>query len=802
MDMRKFINAARQGAHVFEDRRPLRRALLCGAATLCAGAMISSPSHAQRAASASAQTQLSEVVVTAERRETNLQDTPVSVVALDAEEMTRAGATRLDDVRVLVPNLAITYDTTLGRSTPRFSIRGVGAGVVTSGAVNEQPVALYIDGLYFPRSQGSLVSLADAAQLQVLRGPQGTLFGRNTTGGAVVYTSQMPTDQFEGSVSLALGEFAQREVRAMLNVPISDGVYLRAMAANLKQDGYVRRGPVDLGDVDEQVYRVQLRLQPTANLTVDLSATHSETRNNGGPFVLTGISLFGTTPGAQVQAMNVLLLNDRQPALRENDPRFVIDDFTAPSLCIIDDIDPDTFGAGCSTDLEGSQSVFSARAEWNLSESLSLTSITGSMSGEQRADHVFMFFGTQTRPWGMDWETFSQEVQMNWDTDKFKLVAGGIYYKETSVEDEITRHKQSGGGAFGLSNAQLISGAITVRRNEVYTSEVTSIGLFSQGTWSATDRLDLTAGIRYSDDTKKVSIDYIPTVNDPRKVFSSAEESWSDVDWKVAAAFDVTDDLMIYASVTEAYKAGIANDAALENTNNVSLEIPFIEPEHALGYEVGFRSEWFDRRLRANFTVFQTEYSNRQSRVLRLNPATNVQFWEAISLGDVTYKGVEGEMSWLVTSDLTVSGSYGYTDYEVADNPANRLPEVPHNSFALGLVWTPQLFSSGDLEVSLNYGYVGDAYSRDAPPTYNPVTNPEQTLRKGYGLLSGRATYKPHDAGWSLSVYGTNLTDEVYAVNDIRDTFLIGGDAGVGRSLAGEWRGRPRSLGAEVRFDF
>lgn len=733
---------------------------------------------------------LEEVVVTAERREASLQDTPISVISMSAEAIEQVGVSSLNELASFMPNVNIVGNSAYGRANPEFNIRGVGAGVVTSGVVTERPVGLYIDGLYFPRSQGALLSLIDAERIDVLRGPQGTLFGRNNTGGAIAYTSKKPTGEFGGSIKAKVGEFNQRFLQGMLNVPLSDTAALRVTAMSEQQDGYVSRGNIDLGNVDDQAVRAQLNISPSEDLTIDLAVSHSETATNGDARDIYEFDLAGVAPGNQFGALDFLLQQYGQPGLTQNDPRIVLDDYSVPSFCMFDDPNPLTFGADCETNLDGEMDVFSSQIVWRLSDTLTLTSITGYLSGDQTAASSWVWSGGYYRPVSISFESYSQEFQFNWDTERLNFVGGIVYFHESSDETEFTDEIKVGGS--GLTEAEMLAGERIHRRDEDYHSTVDSYGIFAQGTYALTDKLNVTAGIRYSTDEKEVTINYNPTADDPRDETGYGSEDWSDTDWRLAVDYRINDNVMVYASATDAYKAGIADDSSIENRSNTDNVILFIPPEAALGYELGLRSEWFDNRLRFNFTVYQTEYTDRQSTELQFT--AGIPTIVSVNLGDVDFDGYEAEVALAVSENLTINGSLGVSDYEQLEAPDQVLANVPERSWTLGVNHALPLANGAALDSSLTYGWTDEAYASNGV-----AVQPRQALNPDYGLLSGRLEYTAANDKWSLALYGTNLLDEEFSYSASAQNYQAGFGS---RSIRSRYMGRPRSLGLELQVRF
>src|SRR5690606_29218612 len=199
-------------------------------------------------AASSAHAQLEEVVVTAERREMSLQDTPISVVAFSGESLELKGVRDMMELANIAPNLDIKGSRGTGNTSPNYQIRGIGGG---GGATGERGVGFYIDNVFMPRTTGPVMRVLDVERIEVLRGPQGTLFGRNSTGGAIRVFTQQPGPERDAYLRLTGGNFDRRELTGMINVPLSDEFYLRAQAAVLEQDGFVERGPQTLGDSDD-----------------------------------------------------------------------------------------------------------------------------------------------------------------------------------------------------------------------------------------------------------------------------------------------------------------------------------------------------------------------------------------------------------------------------------------------------------------------------------------------------------------------------------------------------------------------
>jgi len=352
---------------------------------------------------------LEEVVVTAERRETNLQETAVAVTAFTEDQIAQLGASGVEDLQTFTPNLSITEDGDYGRMNPQFNIRGVGAGVPTAGVVTERPVGLYVDGVFLARAQGSLLSVLDTQSIEILRGPQGTLFGRNTTGGAVVYTSKKPGDEFEASVQLTAGNFDRNDQQFAVNIPLGDAAAIRAVYANNFTDGYVKRGDRMHGDRDEEVLRLQFHADLADNLTLDLSATKTNFETTGDPRVMTEINVTDSDPEdgfaltrGHFAALSTALVAQGEAPLQNNDPRIVLGDYEIADFCLLDSPNPYSRDDACDNSLNAGMFLFTGNLAWDVNEELTFKSITGYLDGDQLGAADFPWTGAYRRPFEIE----------------------------------------------------------------------------------------------------------------------------------------------------------------------------------------------------------------------------------------------------------------------------------------------------------------------------------------------------------------------------------------------------------------
>src|SRR5687768_4734201 len=355
-------------------------------AALCAGLCFATPISAQAqdpAQDEAAQEENADefgntIIVTSERRATNLQDTPLSVVAITDEAAAAKGIEDLEDLSKFTPNLSITPTRGGGNNSAYFVIRGIGGG---GGATGERGVGLYVDGIYMPRTSGAVLRVLDIDRIEVLRGPQGTLFGRNSTGGAIRIFSKQPTDELEGSVRATVANMDRTDLVFTINLPVAEGVAMRAQGAYLDQGGFVERGTEELGAERDIIGRLQLRVEPSDRLQATLGLMYNESKANGTPLVF---AEFDMRPGIDgvIQGNYADWINDafklagQAPLAAYNDPRIVRGPYQATDLCFIDDFNPD-YDPACNQSLEDEYWQADLNIVYELSDTVSLSSVSG-----------------------------------------------------------------------------------------------------------------------------------------------------------------------------------------------------------------------------------------------------------------------------------------------------------------------------------------------------------------------------------------------------------------------------------------
>jgi iron complex outermembrane receptor protein len=798
---------------------------------------------------------LDEIIVTAERRETSLQQTPISVAAFSAETMELKGLETLEDVANFTPNLDIKGGRTGGNVSPTYQIRGLTGG---GGAGGERSAAMYIDGIFMPRTTGPFLNVLDIERIEVLRGPQGTLFGRNSTGGAIRVFTKQPGPEQDAYVKLSAGNFSRADVSAMINAPISDKVFFRAQGGSLSQDGYVRRGSQELGGSEEVIGRLQLALEPNDNVRVTFGLSSVDAESDGTP---SDLATFDMSPDLNFEGNNADWISDfleaaGQPRLSINDPRVVRDDYTLPDWCFIDDADPD-WDAACEQSNDSKYTQFDVNVQWQLNDVWTLTSITGLSDFESAGINDAIGLGSQAAPTNVESDVVYQELQLNasFGGGRMELVTGLSYFQEDASSFGAGLQRQGTSSFFAQAangNASAVGlgpNGTFISGDNVFVQDALSYGLFTNLTWNVTDRLALTPGVRWAFDEKEVtatsfvSNGFTPAPGTTSTTITTSKD-WDDVDWRLTIDYDITDDVMIYATSSKAVRSGaysytIPSWTAANNATSANLTAglipnpPFVSPESVENTELGFRTEWASGRLRLNLTYFDMTYTDRQAAVPMTVPISQNPVGFIIittNSGDVALDGLELEGQFAATDNLTFDFSAGSLNSKLANVCANNgdflFPGPVEESYAVGARWLKSLRAGNDLTFSLNYGWTGEQQTHPGGVS-DPVSNgcgasttwfyDSRYELPDYGLWNGRVRYTSADAKWALTFFANNLTDEVYANYASRfgggfwdftalatpplnpTTLAI---ATPQRSALGLTRGRPREYGVTFQYNF
>jgi iron complex outermembrane receptor protein len=698
---------------------------------------------------------LEEVVVTARKREENLQETPLSVVSFGGDLLESQDVTNILALDVKIPNVAIGGSGGLGSSNAAFFIRGIGS---TRNAVNqESAVALYVDDSYYGRTDGALLSVMDVARIEVSRGPQGTLFGRSATSGAIRYITNNPVDELKGSVQLTLGSEDRRDIKGMVNVPLGDAVALRLVGASLNQDGYVKGvlSGKDYGEVGSDMVRAKLRWDITDKVETLFTLDYTQMDTDGGAAILLGVNpvapFVGLEAGAGPEYDARVLPVGQYDKSYQTGENFIDSENTGGNFTL----------------------------NWEISDDISFKSSTSwreiDIEGAYDAD------GTQAslfeQSYRRDVETFSQEFQLAGAAmgGSFDWVTGIFYYEEESSDERLVA-------------STVNAGAPTSSTRIVDPIETESLAVYGQGTYDLNDRWSITAGLRYTKDEKDIFANELNAFGGEKVPGGvTNDDSWSAITGRLSLEWQATDDIFTFASFARGYRSGGFNDRIRTDLPDDNFGVSSFDEETLDMFELGIRSELFDNRLRLNLTAFYGEYTDQQLSAL-IPGTTRAVFQNA---GESSLSGLEGEVIWVLSEILTMDATFALLDtqFDKLDEGVtgvtldSEFARAPKKSFSVGL--------EADFEAIVaraDYGWKDDANLVEVDGA--------NIVQESYGLLSANITYKPIDASWSVSVFGNNLTDEEYLLGGLDLTTA----APTGTSAAEP--GRFREYGIKFNWDF
>ncbi len=757
---------------------------------------------------------LEEIVVTARKREESLQDTPISVAAFTADDIEQRGMVDFADLGEFTPNVVFDFTSPIaaGNSAAIIMIRGVGSA---DWALPVDPgVGVYLDGVYIARSIGQVMDTADVERIEVLRGPQGTLFGRNTIGGAIsVVTKKPTTDSFHGKAEVTTGSYDRIDVNGYVNIPMGETLAGSLSVSSRNRDGYVKNlgctlncvpgaaKEPDLGDNEDLSGRVAFRWTPSDALTVDVTGDYSVTDEAPAPNVLIGTIDSGAAAG--FTPFNNVLSGDPQCTSsdpgRLNNPncynaQWAIGPFRTHSShhSSTPELQTDErFGISVRPASELNVWGVSGTIEWDFNDNLTFKSI----SAHRRVEDGFWsrdsgHSGNQNHVLARTTNDYeqkqtTQELQLlgNAFDDRLSYILGLYYLKETGKHLDVVEL---------VLNTVFDSGGSIKNESKAF---------FAQGTYDITDQLSLTAGVRYTDEDKqfnadsKVGIDHnglvrglpdcrnnpIPLPGDGACVLppEPANSDTSELQPYVNLSYQWTGDLMTYASYSEGFKAG----AFTQRVFPPATATPTAGPEFVKVYELGFKSTWLDNRVRLNGTGFFTDYTDLQVFV---NAATGTGSPEQPVIGLATKNAAEAEL-WGFELEMTAAPvaeallqvGIGYLDskYVRLDDDVvefdidGELTNAPEWNVTVAAQYEYNLGDMGSLTPRLDLSYTSKVY--------NDAKNTPLLTQPGYTLLNLALTWRDADDKWSLTAAGRNITDEVYVTTGVAGSGIIEGVYGL-----------------------
>lgn len=722
-------------------------ALVAGAALSVCGAEALAQSQQQEFSGT-----IQEVIVTAERRESSLQDIPIAISAITAETLANRGITDFEGVAKSTPSISFTPYPSSSNTLILF-MRG--QGVADPGQITlDSAVGLYQDGFYIPRGQMVTFDLADIERVEVLRGPQGTLYGRNTTGGAVNLISKKPTGKLGFKQELGFGNHGRLRSLTVLDLPKWGGLSAKLSFLKREQDGYVKnRGPSnDFGEEDQRAGRLALRWDTDGPFTADYFFEKGELDST--PVYYTNAALVGLVPN----------YSDRGKPENRSYRAF---------------------------DLPESQGEYEAHGltlSWEVNAALTLRSLTsyrdvGTVYDQDYAEAFMTGFRSYD---DIQYHAFSQELQAVGSLldGRIDYVAGLYHFKESG------RHFEN------VLITELFPPPLLLSKDRFVEAESKSRAAFAQLTWTPpvlNDRLGLTFGARYTKDERSAERSLLNTFFDvpiaqepaPGLVTSNDVES-SQFNPAFTANFSWTEDVSTYLRVATGYKAGGSGEAVEVGQFGLTFK-----PEDVTVYELGLKSYLFDRRVRLNAAVFNSDFEDMQM-FFNTNPSdTSVVL--GLNAGKATVRGFELETLWQPTENLSFTLDYTYLDpkhdevivragtifdpavnaaspYQVGQNIKElfRVSYAPENSVNVGASWTFLKFGGNELSAIVNYRWEDRTYFTE--PTGDAVPGTDLYSRPAFGLLDGRLSWRMEFADESrarIDLWGKNLTDKEWPTHRI-----------------------------------
>ncbi len=830
---------------------PTRRSRLYGLLLTSAASMsalMTVPALAQTASTAESASSggLEEIVVTARKRSEDIQKTPVSITAMSPAELVQDNVRDISDLRGLVPNLEITPESNYGHAANALTIRGIGQ---ESLVANVDPgVGFYMNGLYIARPEGQLLGFFDVSGVQVLKGPQGTLFGKNTIGGAVLVDTQLPTDKFEGYAIFRYGSYNRIESEGALNIPINDKIQIRVSFATSDIDGYIK-DLLDSGTKDDQHEksgRIQIHLEPMDDLKIDLLGEFNYHHDDGSASIETACSdnQYVTTNynGAYAIPNGKPTYCTQFPPLGKQYTVYGTPHAADPTGCL-----PGGYRAGNCNTYFGNEAAFTKvevgtinlRMNYAIDENLAVKSVTGfrrsflnDLGGEYddggSPNCLYCEEDNTTT------QEYSQEVNLNgnyWD-GKLNFTVGAVYVDQESGFAQNTG-PDFDGDPTGYSFLD----------SESFESDAA----YAQATYKITDDLEFTGGARYSYDAKTVqSVLYnavgLPTYAANGGVTAQyvcyfrneypgycqgidggkagyedgvggyylpgpgannaagrqvASHRYYDFDPRAQLSYQVTPDIFAYVSVTGGYQSGGFNTQLGPVGSPNNGETPYGK-ERVWDYEGGFKTEWFEHRVRANITGFYQQFDDIQATVR--NPALIVPTRQIVNAAAAHEDGIEVDFEYVATPDLVFRANGAWLDqhYDTLSTAAiasgltlqSPITSAPPYTGSVSVDYTYHLPWESTIVADLNYKYVGTRLYGVASLYQNSFSASDP-----YYTLGARLTYVSPDGKYSAGMWGTNLTGKYYATN-------VCAYYCQGLGLSTYYPGRPRELGLELKYKF
>lgn len=733
---------------------------------------------------------IEEVIVTAQRREENLQETPISVTAFTGATIEALGFRQSVDITAQTPNFSVGYpngDT----GVPAPFIRGVGLN--DFGVLNQGPVAAYMDETYISSNAAQIFQLLDVERVEVLRGPQGTLYGRNATGGAVNFVSQKPTREWGGWARAGYGSWDQTRFEGAIGGPLGERTAFRAAVLKNDSDGWMKNRFTgnDQQGIDELAWRVLLETDPTESVSLLFNVHGGRTKSDAVQYRHLGVwDATGNMCGlADIRAGNCVDIF----GYSEQIPYTTLGGVDVPAVPGYQEGNFD-FEAKNDTDFWGA----SVTIDWTLGD-YQVKSITSydDMEDFRPEETDVSPNDALTGELAVEQQSFSQELRVSWEGDRWSWI-GGAYYLEDEATDNtafdilgVLRPLFVGddvncsappGNPTGFCPEQFV-----FKSKSGTEQTITSVAVFFDSSVQLTEALELSAGLRYTDE--KIEHDSFffydePAAGNPALPGYPSQEKndFSNVSGRAVLNFTVSDDLMLYGSVTTGFKAG-----GIQSTSD---GVAPYEEETLVSYEAGFKSTLADGRVRFNGSAFYYDYSDLQ--VFAFVIVDGIGFSTISNAADAEIYGAEFEVQWLPVDNLLLNLGLGllsteYQDFVIpsGDFSGNEITMSPEVTFNGLIQYDIPLGRSGTVTLQTDFNYQDEVF-------FDALNNP--LLREdNYWLWNARASWMSADERWEVAAFGRNLGDEEYMVYAFDLSFF---------GFNEEMIGTPRGYGVELTYRY
>lgn len=725
--------------------------------------------------------ELEEVIVTAQHREQNVQDVPITVSAIGAEELKEADIFDAATIALHVPGMSYGE---FAAGQALISMRGISS--VDDGAGLDNSVGLFLDGVYIGRLASINFDMFDLERIEVLKGPQGTLFGRNSIGGAINVVTSKPSDEFVAKAGLTVGNYDAIRYQGFVSGPLSENVAAKFTISHREHDGYVDNVVLgtELQDEDQTSLRGQLSFSTDRSDWL-LSADWMEDDRSD----------MGRTPvenGAPI--LEIAAANGVSRPRQQASPADGFSKREASGISLQGDFD---FGKGTLTTITAFRQ---AEADWEMQSVGAGLGALG-LPFDEVFDDILE-----------DIDTFSQELRWTSNLDgNFNYTAGLYYFKEET--DRVEQFKITAAGTY-LPGSFVIQdvGSQNIIGNE-YTrtkNETNSYAIYGQGTWDFADQWSLTFGGRFTLDEK----DYLATAVDcggdrtgtPFENFPECQglggslnivaesftvtpdDDWDDFSPMASLQYRPNDDIMLFGTVSKGFKSGgFAGSQGIE-----AVAGDPVDPETAWNFELGFKGDLLDNTLRLNATAFYTDYEDLQ--IVRFGPVAGSEFGTFVTanLGTADIKGFEFDFLWNMTDNFSLSGNYAFLDTEVnglvietaggpVDVSGKDLRQAPDNSYNIAARYQ-QPTNHGTYDFRLEFSHM----DRQSTDYLNDLTRID-----AHDLLDARIAWTSPSENLEVALWGKNLAEEDY----ISHSYVIG------PGVIGVW-GAPRTYGLTATWSF